>query len=241
MEVKELTSQKEAAAIGGNSWQRFIDWNTANGVKGSLSIPQEIASVYIPPRIFELTQNPDKVDILLTDDSAHKLGFIIFESMDEPITDKTVLDRWIENGERRPETRKSSYDDTWTPRGVDYMHARYSYLLGTGQLTAKDFIYMQHIMKVLSPSVVYNVNHFDRVEMRRLGIGTSFYDRLNDILKELGFKYNVGQLASPNPSFFNERRIRLDKLPKNLRGEFPESLWQMHRKFPNNPITVTIL
>lgn len=221
-------------------WGKFSTWRSTTTRVPSLAVPQELSPVFIPKELYLSSGSPKNVKALLSS-SDTKLNVSLYETMPVPVTDKSLLNVWLEEGQKKPVIDGSQYNATWAPEGVDYMHLRYLWELGSGQLSPHDKVYLKYIVKMIEPGIAYTVNYFDRPEMRGKGISRGFFARLDSILKTLDYKYVVGQVASPNPKFFEKGTTPYGSLPLNIKEQLPAALADDQLRFPNNTIVVRSL
>ncbi len=219
------------------NWDQFVTWQEQHAKLQTLEIPQEIADVFIPHRIFELSNDPSRVKTLMVQNRPklpeHKesLNFIVYEHLDYSITDAHAYTEWKKQ-KQRFFGGLSRHTSNLTPE-VDYFHKHNHTLIDSNQLTFNDKVYLHYIADVPAkyPHVVHTRNFFDRPELHGNGIGSSFYNRLEEIYKQLGFKYLAGEIFSLNRSFFANRRVHYDTLSHEIRREIPAPHSLAHHDF----------
>ncbi len=238
--MKESFPGKETRYINNfysENWDRFVTWQEQTTKTQTLEIPQEIADVFIPQRIFELSNDPSRVKTLMVQNRPelpeHKesLNFIIYEHLDKPITDAHVYEEWKK---QKQKVVGSPYRHTMNLASeVDYFHMHNHDLIDSNQLSLNDKVYLHYIADVPAkyPHVVHTRNFFDRPELHGNGIGSSFYNRLEEVYKQLGFKYLAGEIFSLNRSFFANRRVHYDALSHEIRREIPAPNSVTHHDF----------
>ncbi|OGH23554.1 MAG: hypothetical protein A2698_02120 [Candidatus Levybacteria bacterium RIFCSPHIGHO2_01_FULL_42_15] len=220
----ELLQDNHIETILSTNWERFVRWRQDNQATRTLFIPENIAPVFIPRRILEIAENPDNVHVLLTEDTNIDIGVLIYERLQTPLTTSPEgFSRWCNQRKGKPTVRVLPKSQEHAPEGVDYKHLFYSQLMQKENLTFYDKVYIQYLADVdpRYPDVVITRNYYDRVELQRKGIGTSFYQRLEAILKELGFTYLMGNIASPHRTFFERQRIKYDNLSDDIKQQLP--------------------
>ncbi|HRN96137.1 MAG TPA: hypothetical protein PLD54_01685 [Candidatus Levybacteria bacterium] len=206
-----------------SNWNEFEQWVQKEEPFQMLELPDDLANVFIPRRTLELANNPNNVHTLFTEKGPRNLGLLLYESLPSPISDSTKLNVLMEEKQKQGVTVLPS-SPTQVEEGIDYQHVLNYNLIRSGKLGLQDKILIRYLANIPEgyDSVVETRNYYDRVEMQRQGIGTSFYDRLENVLKELGFNYLTGHIISPHPEFFLKRRPTYDSLPDEVKQELPE-------------------
>lgn len=205
------------------TWQEFTQWREMVGSFQNLYVSEDIASVFIPKRLLELAEDPERVRVLQTESSPEAGGIIIYEKLSHPLSNPKLFESWVKEGENQ-KVRLIPRSEQEAPPGIDYMHCHCQAQIAQHQLDLDDKVYLHYLAnrRPEFPSVCITRNLFDRQEMHRQGIGTSFYQRLEDILRKLGFKFLVGDIISPHPEFFQRDRMQLQSLPEDVRVQFPD-------------------
>lgn len=228
-ELKEDVERKaQIDTILDTNWSKFSAWVDDSGPLQTLEIPEEHSGVFIPGRILELAENPSQINAFFRKVQPDSMSVIVYERFSEPISSHIEYGKWLEeiNEKRRNGqmafVSPSRQEDA--PEGIDYKHVPYSPLIESGALTLNDKVYFEYLAKVIKgyPQTAVTVNFFDRSEMHGMGIGRSFYDRLEEVLKKLGFEYLGGQVISGHAQFFEKDRSRYSDLPEDLREKLPE-------------------
>jgi hypothetical protein len=226
MANEQLRSQQIEAILSTNKTD-FINWRNQTGTTKTLVIPQDLARAFIPRRILELSQDPSKVKALLVDGSesakaSSGINLVIYEEMPQNISDEQQFNRWIDSHKREKVIKLPSSQDE-APEDIDYKHIHYRELILAGLLSLKDKVYLQYMGDVLVgfPNTVKTRNLFDRAELQGKGIGSSFYQHLEGILRELSFQYLAGEVVSPHPGFFEKTRQRVQDLTPSQQMEIP--------------------
>lgn len=229
----EVDSKDAIQRILQRNWQRFVDWQVQASAWQTLDIPQDVAAVFIPEKILELADDPRQVGLLVSrhpEDQQHpqdNISFIIFERKQEALSDSVIFEEWNERRKTMEQQGKVMIiprNQSQAIEGLDYKHMKHAELLDVGKLKLHDKVYLTYIAHARYPSfpyVVHTTNFYDREEMQGRGIGTSFYQRLEVVLKQLGFRYLIGNIISSHPGFFMRGRMLYEKLPDNVRHELP--------------------
>lgn len=219
-------------AVLATHWQEFLVWQSATQARQTLAIPSFVSSVFIPRRILELADNPNNVaamvDVLAGQDEhvGNSFKVIVFERKETPLTDAAKFQLWNEQQQaEKKKIRILPQNQAEAPEGIDYMHIRYKDLINNGTLTLNDKAYFEYIgFKKYGEEfghVAHTGNYTDREELRGQGIGRSFYDRLEMVLKQLQFRYLVGNIVSLHPGFFKKDRTKYEDLSPDIRADLP--------------------
>lgn len=217
----------------------FENWSVDQNAFQTLDIPNSIANVFIPQRILELSNSPSNVRAVyvLRDDASY---VTIAEHMPNGLTDEKAFEKWMEETNGKVLTSSDPYMSTDAPEGIDYMHASQRGLVDAGVVGLDDKIYLHYGMKKSKDysHVIETINLFDRPELHGQGIGSSFYSRLESILKALGFEYLAGQIWSPNPGFFAKSRKPYDEFGEEEKEKLPP---HFARSIPNERSSVWMI
>lgn len=213
------------------NWNAFESWRHVSPSQTTLDITDGAARVFIPRRILEMAQNPEAVDVLVTErgknvNSSSGLGIIVYERTNDNISDPDKYKEWYDFWAKEPYSLDGTYSTPWNRDGVDYKHAHRSSLIQSGKLTLKDKIYFEYSADIVDefPRMAKTRNFVDRPELHGQGIGTSFYGQLEKVLKAIGFDYLAGEIWSPKPAFFTKNRINANSLPEEVRSRLPQHL-----------------
>lgn len=184
----------------------FHEWRKDTGQSHTVNLPTQVNRVLIPPRLLELSSNPDNVGVVTIPDT-QSVVYTFFEHFPEAVSEKSAFETAVADN-KRLKPQYDPYNNTEAPIGVDYMHLRFAKDVEKGLVTLNDKILLWYSMKTTEgyPHVAETVNLFDRPEMRGQGIASSFYTRLEGVLKSLEFEFLAGQIWSPNPGFFSKTR-----------------------------------
>lgn len=188
-------------------WSLFENWRTQNNTKQTLQIPEGIDHVLIPLKLLELADNPEDVHIKQRVDNK-SISFLIFERLPRQISNPEKFNEWVISQQGKPRVTEDPYNNTDAPEEIDYMHIKYADDVVSGTLTLNDKVLLWYGISTTQgyPHIAETVNLFDRLELRGKGIGSSFYSRLEDVLRSLEFEFLAGQIWSPNPGFFSKTR-----------------------------------
>jgi len=216
---------QEIRTMISENWRLFMHWQETTGAYQTLDFPDYVASVFIPRRTLELAENPSRVRALFTErgptsTSPSSFAVFLYEHLDYPITDIVKYEEHKKAHEGEAVVKLPSSPEE-APPGIDYRHLGLTNLINSGRITFNDKFLLHYYADTIEgfPSVVLTRNLFDRTEMQGKGIGTNFYQRLEDVVRQLGFKYLAGDIISPHPSFFGRRRIRYHDLPAEIKAD----------------------
>ncbi len=191
----------------------------------SLDIPEDaLRYVLISERLLELVDNPKDVQIVIDQKSDAKLVALVVERRAVAVSPLSIITQCAADVKRaRDEGR---YGDTRViierakAAGLDPYHHKYSHLVERGALHQNDYVLNELDIEVtgLGNDSLRVERYWDREDMRRRGIATSFYLRLRNIAQQLGFRFITGFNNDGNISFF------LDKLGRTRLGDIPAAL-----------------
>lgn len=208
------------------NWERFKKWRDHTQTSRTLEMPESVGQVFIPQRVLALSSDPNRVRTVFRENGPNNLGIYICERLEQPITDNSKYEAWKrENAMKQVIVFEGSHlDDVLkSPPGIDYFHMDAQGLVDSGRITFKDKIIIGYSVDVEKgyPHVVHSRSYSDRPELRGRGIGTSFYQRLEYALKELGFEYLTGIIWSRHPRFFQKTRSDYTELPRETQQLLP--------------------
>lgn len=161
-----------------------------------LTIPDAALQYFIPPRILELSDDPNQVQAV-------------------KIPDATCLQLVI------IDKKKPSYQGNFRTKHPDWQQYN---LVG-----AKEYIYLEvSLMSNPFNKKILGVSDYnDRPENTHKGIASSFYSRLRDISRALGYRFITGWNESRNITFFTVDteskglgRYQLKHVQPDKRAEF---------------------
>lgn len=164
-----------------------------------LYLEDEKLQLLVPPRLFELNNDPAKIEAVRLNEF---LGRMDNEYM--PRLGALVVAREFYNSEAVVQEGEKSYGtDKWWDTVLDN---RRKIAISRGLITGRD--------KVLIMLIADNSFNRDGVcvesfavasDLRGSGVGTSFYDNFEKLLKSLGFTYIYGVNNIHNLAFFINR------------------------------------
>jgi hypothetical protein len=229
-EVRKRHAKERAAA----NYEIFSTW--LEGQKAlpdfnlpTLIIPPDARLALIPPKVYELANNPDNVEIIVSQqekgDNFESLQLMVVErNVAQPLTNSEVWNKWQE--EKQAIAQKPGLIKLYppAPEGIDRLHAEFSKFIEKGTLTLSDRVLFEINLRLdnLAPQSLY-VSHFDGE--KGSGIGGEFYlELLPKLAKDLGFRFITGSNNQQNISFFTEKlgRKRATEIDENKVSEiFP--------------------
>lgn len=212
-----------------NYWQNFKDWQHNTGVQNTLIVPEEVSNVFIPRRLLELSQDPTHMRVKLLESGKSSvdyidtsLRFLLLEQLTQPLSDPEVWQEYLA-GEINPQIidGERPWLKTQIIPGIDPEHLAYKEFIQKEELSLNDKIFIDYSVDTFkgNPLVAHTRNLFDRPDMHGMGIGRSFYERLEDILRSLGFRYLSGDINSPHPGFFEKTRIPFENLSQEEKND----------------------
>lgn len=203
-----------------DNWDKFNRWLLEGGHKLSLAIPSEVAQVLIPKKIMELATDPKRLKVVVYQSSPTQFGYAICEETDNELSERERIKKYV----REEKGGKATVTQNDVPEGVDYMQASNYDLITYGMIGLKDKIFTRHSITGYPgyPESAMGIIFEDREEERGKGLGTSFFDRRDRVLKELGFKFVVSHITSDHPEFFRKRgEIPYSEAPLDLVQRIP--------------------
>ncbi len=221
--ASELARPEDPATLYAAYWQEFMAWARDCGASQRLDIPENLGGVFIPRQILEMAEDPGRVRTLYTEEAdPRRLGVLIYERKNHSLTDPLVFDQYTAgmdlSGARQYRQNIPFY--------VDPMHVRFRKQIYGGRLTLNDKVYLAYQADASPdyPHVLMTRNLVDRPELHRRGIGTSFYQRLEDIYRTLGFEYLLEFIVSGHPGFFDKIRTPYFDLSMEDKLRLPPSV-----------------
>lgn len=188
----------------------------------NLEIPESALRFLIAPRVYDFAENPANVQPRIAFLARNDIHFYIVERRDEPLTDLEQLKKYDASFEQRVKalTKGKKFP---LPEKADYFHLQYSDDVYQGVLGLNDFVFYSTMLDVLPHGNLYVDSYRDRPELRRKGIGSSFYARLREVAGDLGFRFisghNEEESVETNNTFFTKKlgRKRFDQLPERVK------------------------
>lgn len=230
-------------------WAEFEAW-LSQGTRKFQDLDNETARVFIPRRLMELAENPEMLKVFVTREYhdpkkpfplRDSLVILIYETLPRMLSDPTKFREYME---RRKAEKVSILPNTQAdvPEGIDYQHVYHAREIDAGLLTFNDKAFLQYYANVYvdAPNVFETRNLNDRPELHRRGIGASFYERLEAVLRHMGFKYITGDVVSSHRAFFGKTRRNLSDLSAEELRKMP-LLYQKHGFAPYKHIMIKSL
>ncbi|MEI6327024.1 MAG: hypothetical protein WCO78_02785 [Candidatus Roizmanbacteria bacterium] len=214
-------------------WDAFTKWQGTSGTSlPTLAVPAGISDVFIPKRILELAEDSRQVHALvsgqksLVDRYTGCIELMVVETVDRNLTDpKRFADWWEKRQTGTVVVGSDSFYEmpTHVPEGIEYKHYQHASLVAAGLIGLNQKVYLDYTADVIReyPNTVKTRNFFDRPDLHGKGIGTSFYNRLEQTLSHLGFKYLMGEVISPHKSFYEKSRTPYHLLTDQQKKELP--------------------
>lgn len=222
--------------------EAFKEYSADPNNKRRLNLPKTaLRYMVIPPRILELVDDPTRVDLHLTEIATDKVGAIVVEHRAAPITDMNSRRKYLAEKDEFYKREKAKAGNPIVfmipktggpslPADVDPYHVndKYLKLVESGVFSPNDFFInnIQLLAKDINPQVLYVADYRIRESLQRQGIGSSFYTRLRECAKDLGFRFVTGQnFENGNITYFRDKlgRSTLDQVKPEKRGEFSDT------------------
>lgn len=230
--VQPSERQQDIWKIIENDRQTFLTWNKLAKKSKELRLdlsPQAIRYL-IPPRVFELAENPEDIHVRILHHQKKKLNFFIVEQKSQPLT----------FAEKHVEIHL---------KGSTYTRSQKNHFLLEGDTEKKDvlkphdFIFNRLQMLREGNAIIID-QYMDRPQLHGKGIAASFYQRLQAAVTVAGFHYILGYNNPNNINFFTEKlkRTPLSELPSETLNK-EHILFDKYKKYPfkADRVTVTIL
>lgn len=217
----------------------FYEWSADPNNKGKLAIPKPaLRYMVIPPRILELVDDPTEVGLDVVENTQNRADALVVEHKSTPITDEDSRERYLnERAEvlRRERTRQGNSVRFFIPKrggpiipsDVDPYHVdeKYLKLVEAGVFSLDDYFLNNIELAVPEehPQVLFVADYRIRDSLQRQGIGTSFYERLRECARELGFRFITGHnWENNNIVYFRDKlgRSTLDQVRPERRADF---------------------
>lgn len=185
-----------------------------------IDIPDGILSVFIPKRLYELSGDPNNLEVIPANlEGNHQIGFSIVERGVGGLTDRKI---WNEHIER---VDKEEVQGGKAPDGIDEMHWAYRKSVKNGKISLEDKILLSVLLKdsPRKPGKQLRVGSYeDREELRGSGVATSFYENLSVIAKALGYRFLSGFNDERNVGFFIQKlgRVTANQIRDEHRDDF---------------------
>lgn len=228
--ISELTKKDRKA---------FYEWSADPNNKGKLALPEAVLRyMLIPQRIFEVAEDPTKVRLDIVQFSTKNIWSLVVEHKYSPVTNMDSRRRFLEEREKFLKTDRSKQGNPLvffppiigapaSPTDVDQYHieAKYQKAVEAGIFSPNDYFLNNVRLAVsdINPQVLYVADYRIRDSLQRVRIGTSFYTRLRECARELGFRFLTGQnWEGNNITYFRNKlgRSTLDQIKPEKRGEF---------------------
>lgn len=236
-----LTEDKKDVVTGiiENDKRAFNEWAADPNNQGKLSLPEPaLRYMVISSRILELADDPTQVGLDIAESSASRAWTLVVEHRTSPVTNQEAGKRYLSKKEelRKKRIRQGRQlvlntpeeDKIVLPSDVDPYHVdKYQKLFESGVFSPNDyFLYNTNLMVPdNNPKALYIGDYRIRDRLQRQGIGTSFYERLRECARQLGFRFLTGQnWENNNITYFRDKlgRVTLDQIKPEKRGEFLE-------------------
>ncbi len=213
----EDARQRQIETITQTDKQAFESWLKEKPVAPTLDIPHgALRYVLIPRRILELVDDPSTVDILVTKHDPDGVKAYVFERKRNPITNKQSLETYWQDEEKRyaEESAKAQAEGSLfihvssdPPADVNRDHAHNQQLIVEEKLQLNDLISNEISLQIAGEKDLYQllVAYYDRDHFRNKKVAPSFYARLREVAREMGFRFIKGANNLTNIGFFTKK------------------------------------
>ena len=192
----------------------FEEWLNSKTDKTKLNIPPDaLRYLLIPKRILELSEDPAKVDLLISKQDEKALAAFVVEHKAHPVTNETSLKTYWDTAERlHAKDKAEAIEGIYAsfspelPANVDPYHGddNNRKLVEEGKFGLND--YVTNEIKLSAEGDKLNVGYYwDREDFRQKGVATSFYTRLHIIAAQMGFRFIIGGNNKNNVSYFTKK------------------------------------
>lgn len=217
----------------------FDLWSADLDKHRRLDIPKEaLRYLLISHRILELAEDPRNVDVAIIQNLPDALDTLVIERKLNPISNSENLNEYyttVKDLERQRASQRATSGRRISippkertipiPPDVDSFHASHMNLIARGIIGLNDYVinYIS-LSNITLPENLFVSNYSDREELRGKGVATSFYDRLRETAKSLGFRFITGMnLEEKARNFFIKRgRFFLEQIKERHRGKFAQ-------------------
>lgn len=163
----------------------------------------------IPDRLLLHARDPQHVKIIfsLENDETGILNAFVVEERKKPVSNLQDFQRWLQNVYRRGASPQQP------PSNVDEMHVRYSSHLFSGEISTKDQILLG-VEFTIEDDMLVVMDYADRSDLRGKGIGTAFFNRLEEAARAMGLRAIVGNNFLPNDTDQGNAGFFINKLDR---------------------------
>lgn len=215
----------------------FDEWAADPQSRGRLDMPEPVLRyVLIPPRIFELADDPNNIRLVVIVSKAAEIDGLVIEHKKPPVSNRDSLKKYLEDKEKFLKAERARMGNPRIffppeiggpvlPSDVDRYHETYLKLVEAGEFGLDDYYINRANLRIskINPEVIYVGDYRIRDELRKQGIGSSFYTRLRECAKQLGFRFLTGNnWENNNITYFRDKlgRSTLDQIKLERRGDF---------------------
>lgn len=198
-----------------------------------LDLPTSALRFLIPPEVFKHAHDPSKIRLLENINRRETTEFFVAEERDSPLSDLIDLQRFYYNHS----LLKTEYGGKLPP-SIDFFHWEQVDAVLAGLIGPNDFVFNSVYLDIYSHADLRVISYGDRPEMRRKGVGLSFYTKLREFAERTGFRFISGEVDQKsdhdsNYTFYTKklRRKRLSRLPRHLRD-----LLRDNADYPNSRV-----
>lgn len=204
--------------------QAFSDWVSQQAQLPRLNFTPEASRYVIPRRLLELATEPAHVSVRVLEATPDTFDFLVVETFPSPISDQRALAEYIQAYERffSSIVAGESVQKPPIPEDIDPYHVYYNEYIDRGILHLNDKLLLNISIDRADPTELFVGAYQGRTDQEGKGIARSFYERLREIARTLGFQYITGENSEENIGYFVTQlgRKRFAELPSPLQEEF---------------------
>ncbi len=214
----------------------FNEWAADPQSRGRLDIPEPaLRYILIPSRVFELVDDPNNIRLVTVASYPNEVNKLVVEHKTLPVSNKDALKKYSEEKEKFLKTERAKMGNPSIffppktggpafPSDVDRYHQTYLRLVEAEAFGLDDYYINRVNLRIpeTNPEVIRVADYRIREELRKQGIGSSFYTRLRECAKELGFRFLTGNNWENNITYFRDKlgRATLDQVKPEKRSDF---------------------
>lgn len=226
------------ASITEKDKKAFYEWSANPSNQGKLALPEAaLRYMLIPPRVLELSTNPEAVGLDIYETHFAAASALVVEHKSTPVSDMISRRKYLEEKEMFLKSERDKQGNPIVfiipetggltlPQDVDPYHIedKYRELVKSGIFSPNDyFINNIQLYVTDNPQAIYVGDYRIRDAFQKSGIGTSFYTRLRECAKQLGFRFITGRnWENNNIVYFRDKlgRFTLDQVRPEKREDF---------------------
>ncbi len=221
----------------------FEDWyKDPQHAQSFADAPHAAMRYILVPKVFlELSNDPEAVNAVIIDQTAKRLNGIVVEHKLQPVSNSESYEQYNMLLEQK---RKNTPNDEIFippdgPDDIDPEHLLYNSFVEQGLIDFNDYVANVITLDVNENGCLYVGTYHDREELRGKGVAKSFYKRLQDVARKMGFRYITGNNDTRNLSFFTGTLGR--SLIKDIKPEYWHLFMSTQQRAPSDTDTIDFL